>query len=117
MNNEVKIAAAIALVSVTNTGRISALGYDPDTETAAVAFGTEGRVYHYKDVPQEAFNALNEAEDKDAHFDANFRGVYAFDRVEPDGTISKSWAPTPVEEGTIGGQGANPGQADEGSAT
>lgn len=97
-NDSTPVAPTIELTAVVST-RISGIGYDPNTQTLALRFvHNDARVYHYHGVPEEAWNALCAAQSKGAYFAANIANRYAYDRVEADMTISKSWRPEDVNE-------------------
>lgn len=59
---------------------IAALGYDPATMTLEVEF-TSGRVYRYFDVPELAARRLMKAPSIGAHFGAEIRDTYHYERV------------------------------------
>ena len=60
---------------------IRSFTYRPDTRELELLF-TTGRRYIYREVPQEAADALRGAFAKGRHFNARIRGRYAFVEVE-----------------------------------
>jgi hypothetical protein len=66
---------AIALVPVTSN-QVKAIGYDPTTQTLAVAFtrGT-GAVYHYPNVTKETHDAFMQAESIGKFFGAHIKDL------------------------------------------
>lgn len=90
---EARKAPAIPLTGCVST-RIAAIGYDPSAETLALQFvGNPERVYHYHGVPAEVASAMENAQSKGSFFYNNINQRFPFDRIEADGTISKTWAP------------------------
>ena len=97
-NDSTPVAPTIELTAVVST-RISGIGYDPNAQTLALRFvHNDARVYHYHGVTEEVWNALCAAPSKGAYFAENIANRYAYDRVEADMTISKSWRPENVTE-------------------
>ncbi|MEA3017129.1 MAG: hypothetical protein QOI38_1851 [Sphingomonadales bacterium] len=60
---------------------IRSFAYRPETRELAVTF-TTGRRYVYRDVPEDAAEALRAAFSKGRHFNARIRGRYPFIEVE-----------------------------------
>lgn len=86
-SNEQHSPAAIPLHAV-NSKRLTALGYDPATQTLAVEFpgkpGEDPKVYHYFGFPPEQYAELEKAESKGSFFEGHIRNVYDFQRIAPD---------------------------------
>lgn len=69
----------IALQDVASS-QIHSIGYDPETQTLAIRFTRgygekrgPGSLYHYANVPQEAFDAFRNAESLGKHFGAHIK--------------------------------------------
>lgn len=58
-----------------SSSSISAIGYDPATETLAVEF-TSGSTYLYSGVPVDVFQALRDADSVGKYFYARIRNQY-----------------------------------------
>jgi len=63
-----------------NSKMLQAFGYDTATQTLAVRFGP-GKVYHYKDVPQDIADKMRDAESVGTCFAANVRNAFQFEVV------------------------------------
>lgn len=63
-----------------SSSSILEIGYDPNTATLEVMF-SDGRVYHYFDVPASAYDALMSAASIGQHFHREIRGTYRFARI------------------------------------
>lgn len=59
---------------------LSAYGYQASTQTLAVRFG-ESKIYHYKGVPQTAYDALDGAESIGIAFAKLIRGQFEHEVV------------------------------------
>ena len=59
---------------------MKAYGYYAPTQTLAVRFG-DGRVYHYKDVPQSVYDEFQKSESIGIAFATLIRGKFAHDVV------------------------------------
>ncbi len=55
---------------------IDSIHYDPDTKLLEIQFKSGG-TYHYSDVSQEAYDALDNAESVGKHFHSHIRGKHA----------------------------------------
>ena len=70
-----------------DSSQIEAFGYDADTQTLAIRFpgrgATPGSVYHYAEVPQHVFDAMNGAESKGKFFGSQIRGHFEYEK-QPD---------------------------------
>lgn len=53
---------------------ISAIGYDPDSETLAVKFVATGDTYHYSHVSEDDYAALCSADSVGKYFNAHIKG-------------------------------------------
>ena len=87
---------SIALFPV-ESDRIAVAGYDAATQTLGIGFKGDSRVYHYKGVPHEVYEGFTKAESKGRYLYANIYHKFPFDRLEADGTVSKSWNPDPPQ--------------------
>jgi hypothetical protein len=98
MNETTRTAPPIQLTGIEST-QISAIGYDAASETLAIVFKTNpDKTYHYHGVTAEQNAEFEAAASKGSFFYKRIKGIAPFDRVEADGTISKSWAPDPAQE-------------------
>lgn len=88
-----RTAPQIPTTPVENSSQIKAVGYDEASETLAVEFvDTPGRTYHYHGFKRGTWDAFQDAPSKGSFFYNHIKGQYGYDRVEADGTISKSAA-------------------------
>ena len=62
-----------------------------------IRFVDNDRAYRYSGASPELYAAFMESDSKGSFFYANIQHKLAFERVELDGTISKTWAP-PAED-------------------
>jgi hypothetical protein len=60
---------------------IAAIGYDDDAEALEVEFVT-GRVYRYRGVSQDVFDAFRQAPSKGAFFNAHIKDAYPWEQKE-----------------------------------
>jgi len=63
-----------------NSSQISEIGYSPALRLLRVQFKNKS-IYEYNDVPNEIYEALENAVSVGKFFSANIKGVYAFHRV------------------------------------
>jgi hypothetical protein len=63
---------------------LSGVGYDAATKTLEVQFLKTGKVYAYRDVPQDAATGLQKAESAGSHFLKHVKPAgYAFTVIDP----------------------------------
>lgn len=60
------------------SSQISAWGYHAPSRTLALKFASNGKVYHYADVPSDVAEGFAKAESIGKHFGAHVRGKYAY---------------------------------------
>ncbi len=60
---------------------ISAFHYDADTNTLKIIFVT-GKIYKYKKVPLEIYDAMKESFSKGIYFNNHIKDKYEFDKVK-----------------------------------
>jgi hypothetical protein len=60
---------------------IASVGYDPETKTLEVEF-QDGGIWQYKDVPDEEYRALMDADSKGGHMNDSIIGVYPEVRIQ-----------------------------------
>lgn len=78
-------------ITPVESSQIHAMGYDAETQTLAVQFkkkdGSPGGVYHYADVPDDAWQELRDAPSIGSHFYKNIKprsDIYPFTRIPDD---------------------------------
>ena len=59
------------------SSNLRSVGYDPDNSILEVEF-TNGQIYHYQGVPQDAYQQLMGAGSKGTFFNANIRNAFPF---------------------------------------
>ena len=59
---------------------ISAMNYDAETATLKIIFVT-GKVYDYKNVPEEVYLALKTSTSKGTYFNQHIRDNYEFEKI------------------------------------
>ncbi len=62
---------------------VAGVGYDPATQTLQIAFNT-GSQYRYKNVPQETYDQMLEAESVGNFHALQIRNRFPFERVTED---------------------------------
>ena len=60
---------------------ISAISYDAATSTLRIIF-VSGRIYDYKNVPAQVFNAMKTAFSKGIYFNQYIKDYYPFDKIK-----------------------------------
>ena len=60
---------------------ISAINYDAETSTLKIIFVT-GKVYDYKNVPEEVYQALRASTSKGTYFNQHIRDQYQFEKIK-----------------------------------
>lgn len=65
---------------VVDSQTLRSLGYDARTGTLEVQF-TNDKIYQYRDVPPEAYQALLRAHSLGTHINTHIKGHYPFTRV------------------------------------
>lgn len=68
------------------SSNVAAFGYDVPTRTLALEFKGAGKIYHYKDVPQNIYDGLIEAESRGVYASANITGKFEGVRMEQPAT-------------------------------
>lgn len=88
---------SIALFAV-ESSQLALAGYDAATQTLAIGFKGNDRVYHYKNVPQGVFDAFLDSPSKGKFFYAHIKPTYGYVRIEADGEVSKVGDAAPKSE-------------------
>lgn len=63
------------------SSNLASVGYDPNTKTLEIEFKISGRVYQYRNVPEDVYQNLMQALSKGRHFNANIKDSYSYTRV------------------------------------
>ena len=59
---------------------ISSMNYDPGTATLKITFVT-GKIYDYKNVPEEIYYALKTSSSKGIYFNKYIKDKYLFEKI------------------------------------
>ena len=87
-----KQIATVALFPIEST-QLALAGYNPEAQTLAISFKGGDRVYHYHGVSPDLYDEFQAAKSKGAFFYSRINNRFPFDRIEADGTVSKTWEP------------------------
>jgi len=85
MNTETKTQRKLAItLNPVESSQIKAIGYSPEHKTVAIVFNHgKGAEYHYPNVSQEEFDALQGAESIGSHFGKTLKGRTDFIKHHP----------------------------------
>jgi hypothetical protein len=70
----------IELKDIEGSTQVAAAGHDAAQRVLAIRYGN-GKVYHYRDIPQEVVDAFFAAESKGKFLARHIRGFYDFEPV------------------------------------
>lgn len=65
-----------------SSSNIQSVGYDADGKLLAVEF-KDGSIYHYHDVPKDAYDDLMAAKSLGGHLHKNIKGIYKHAKEDP----------------------------------
>ena len=70
----------IQMTSVESSSNIKAVGYSPAKRVLAIRFGSNS-TYHYKEVPQEVYDAFLKSESKGKFHREQLLGKFQYEKV------------------------------------
>lgn len=73
-------AAAPAAMQAVESTMIKEVGYDAATQTLTVTFASSNETYAYKNVPEEVYQGLMQAESKGTYFRENIKDKFEFEK-------------------------------------
>lgn len=87
MNTSAESTAPAVDLTPCQSSQISAWGYHAPSRTLALKFASNGKVYHYADVPSDVAEGFAKAESIGKYFGAHVRGkfVHSVPAVETKG--------------------------------